>query len=403
MICLSPLILRAQPLPGESLSAGTLEIERNLSPFVRLLGTVVETESEDPIEGARITFGDRQMFSGEDGLFEVDPLLLGKYPLLVDMAGYEPYATVIYATPPMTTVKVVLHRQFKRSPWPGNDHPDRSQVLPERELVLNAPVPPPGMEKTPQTATRHQPVRPGKTGSIGQEQKAPGDRSDWEPESGPSRLTRVDVKRGFATLSGRVTEEKSGRPVAGAMVEVGPSMIKTDQDGRYQMENVPRTRFRVVFSRKGYLSRQQSVNIKAGGTVCNAILQRVGKILPPKRPVKPKRPAKEPAPVVDVISETPAKLVVDTPAPIPERTVPMGVKPVDSPAESREVTIVSAPTSTGEVQMESAPKQTAEVKHATAAASLTTGENLIVPTLITTTQDTGETMTHGTRESEVQH
>lgn len=270
-----PASVRAADLPA---TATTSEVERALTPFVRLLGTVVEEETDDPIEGARIRFGDHSLYSEDGGLFDIEPLLLGRYYLEVEKQGYLPERRVVVAAPPLTTIKVVLRRRLEHCPWPGLTQSAALPLPADRELILPPAVLPPAPEVKMETPGS-KPVRVPRAGiSAGtaladESRDSSWDRSGWEAEPEPSRRPRLDTSRGFAPLSGRVTEAGSGRPLAGVMVEVGPRMVTSGSDGRYRMEEVPCQRFRVVFSRKGYHSRQKSVSIGPEGAVLHATLR----------------------------------------------------------------------------------------------------------------------------------
>src|SRR5712692_7301361 len=70
-----------------------------------------------------------------------------------------------------------------------------------------------------------------------------------------------------ATIGGRVTDQRTGQPIAGATVSIPAINVstRTDQSGHYQLSAAPGTvNLRVVFI--GYGAQTRAVTLAAGGT-----------------------------------------------------------------------------------------------------------------------------------------
>lgn len=78
-----------------------------------------------------------------------------------------------------------------------------------------------------------------------------------EPEPGNSRTSS-------ARLTGRVTDERTGRPIPGATISIQTGQSDTtDRDGNYRIETVRPGAHRVNITRGGYRSDSKTVDIKA--------------------------------------------------------------------------------------------------------------------------------------------
>jgi len=65
-------------------------------------------------------------------------------------------------------------------------------------------------------------------------------------------------------LRGRVTDEKTGRPISGARVTIQGRSDTTDQAGNYVVTDVPLGRYQVSVTRRGYDNERDTVEVRAG-------------------------------------------------------------------------------------------------------------------------------------------
>ena len=67
-------------------------------------------------------------------------------------------------------------------------------------------------------------------------------------------------------LRGRVTDDRTGKPISGARVSVQGRTDTTDHAGNYLISAVPAGRYSVTVTRSGYTGESASVEVKAGGS-----------------------------------------------------------------------------------------------------------------------------------------
>ena len=67
-------------------------------------------------------------------------------------------------------------------------------------------------------------------------------------------------------LRGRVTDEKTGRPISGARVTIQGRSDTTDQAGNYVVTDVPLGRYQVSVTRRGYDNERDTVEVTASST-----------------------------------------------------------------------------------------------------------------------------------------
>lgn len=72
--------------------------------------------------------------------------------------------------------------------------------------------------------------------------------------------------QGAGRVTGMVTVAETGRPLEGAVVQVGTSGARTGPDGRYAVAGVPAGTLEVTVSALGYAIARQSVTLAAGAT-----------------------------------------------------------------------------------------------------------------------------------------
>jgi TonB-linked SusC/RagA family outer membrane protein len=79
----------------------------------------------------------------------------------------------------------------------------------------------------------------------------------------------ADAGAQTGSVSGRVTDERTAQPVAGATLEVQgtPLIAQSDADGRYRIGAVPAGTHTLVARRLGYASARQSITVADGGQV----------------------------------------------------------------------------------------------------------------------------------------
>lgn len=85
-----------------------------------------------------------------------------------------------------------------------------------------------------------------------------------------NRATAYDAALRPSFLTGRVTDQYSGEPVAGAMVAAGDVTTTTGDDGTYRLEGVPGDATTVEISAEGYATLSQEL---AQTTELNAVLR----------------------------------------------------------------------------------------------------------------------------------
>ncbi|MGH9875516.1 MAG: carboxypeptidase-like regulatory domain-containing protein, partial [Pyrinomonadaceae bacterium] len=67
-------------------------------------------------------------------------------------------------------------------------------------------------------------------------------------------------------LRGRVTDEKTGRPISGARITIQGRSDTTDQAGNYVVTDVPLGRYQVSVTRGGYENERETVEVRAGSS-----------------------------------------------------------------------------------------------------------------------------------------
>jgi hypothetical protein len=251
-------------------------VKPSITPFTRILGTVVEKKGGFIVQGATIIFDGKQHYTTDKGLFEFDPILLGRYPITVRARGYQPVTKVVNAVPPLTVVRVELKKILEDSPvgiLPPLDH--QVAGVDHHTLILN---PPEFTKKTPVLAKNIKEIAKPKIN-----QTTNGTPSSKGTEKTPSLVkgakevsgrVRFSTARGFAKFTGVITDRESGTPIAGALVEVGPSMVQTDVNGGFLLQDIPADRFNVVFSKKGYHSVAKKIRFETKGTQVKISLQK---------------------------------------------------------------------------------------------------------------------------------
>jgi len=215
-----------------------------------LRGAVVDRERH-PLPGAKVTLlahpsGAVTVVAGLKGNYELRDLKPGSYRVLAARAGYETSAQNISlnAGAPQSH-DFQLHRS--RSPQIGKLIARQRDGGREGGSVQ-------GREQVERTRT-----------SVGRTEtfKNPNDRQ--ATSGGAGRLT-LQTRGGRA--QGRVTDAKSGRPVAGAVVSVPGRMgVRTDSEGIYSIDELAPGPHRVVVRKDDFTELVGMLNVRAGGTV----------------------------------------------------------------------------------------------------------------------------------------
>lgn len=105
--------------------------------------------------------------------------------------------------------------------------------------------------------------------------------------SGKKRSTTTEGLGTAGSIVGLVTDARTGRPVAGALVSISKQQrTQTDPAGRFAFADLPPGRYQLTISRPGYSSAQDPVSIQSGKTArANLTLQPN-----PTRPFEIRRP-----------------------------------------------------------------------------------------------------------------
>lgn len=255
-----------------------------LTAFCKVLGTAFEGATDRPVAGATVELAGARQLTRDNGLFEFDPVLVGRYALTVRARGYEPATVVVYATPPLATVRVELAPVMDSCPLPpAPEGPPVARDFPDRTIVLNppAPEPPPAPRRS---AAAKRPPKPAPAAAEGG-----GGIASGRPDPTRSRGTaEVSVERpvhaadGFGTIEGRVTERGTDAPVAGAIVEIGPRAMRAETDGRYRISGVPAGRYTLVFTRKGFRPANLRLTVRRDAvSAADVALEPEGVAVPP--------------------------------------------------------------------------------------------------------------------------
>lgn len=242
--------LKTAFVPGDKVSKGM-----SRQPIVlRGVGTtfrgVIVDQEKHTLPGARVTLlahpsGVIYVLAGLKGNYEIRDLKPGSYRVLVAKVGYETSAQNISLNAGAPQSRDF---QLKRS---------RSSLV---EMLL-------AKQRARQREVRNQ-VRPPiiRTQPRDEEKKSPKYPNDGRATPGGTQRLPIITRSG--QVRGRVTDTKSGSPVAGAVVSVpGRPGVMTNREGVYLIVDLAPGTYRVVVRRKDFTDGGGTMNVRSGETV----------------------------------------------------------------------------------------------------------------------------------------
>ncbi len=242
--------LKTAFVPGDKVPKGMSRqpvVLRGLGTTFR--GVIVDQEKH-PLPGAKVTLlaqssGVIYVLAGLKGNYEIRDLKPGPYRVLVAKVGYETSAQNISlnaGTPQSRDF------QLKRSRSALVENLLAKQRVGQREGRTQVRLP----------DTRTQP--------RDEERKSPQYPNDGRVTPGGTQQLIAITRSG--QVRGRVTDSKSGRPVAGAVVSVsGRPGVTTNREGVYSIVDLAPGVYRVVVRGKDFTDGGGTMNVRSGETV----------------------------------------------------------------------------------------------------------------------------------------
>jgi protocatechuate 3,4-dioxygenase beta subunit len=200
-----------------------------------LRGVVVDPMKR-PLAGAKVTVVQQtsavSVLAGPRGEYLLRDLRPGSYRVLVSKAGYVPTAQAV-------TVRA-------------------GEVQP-RDFQLRK-TDSPFIEKALAARRSNQNLNTGDAGKLDSPVNREGQQRNKIINSNQPSLVQIRI----ASLKGKVSDSKTGKPVSGATVSIqGRPRAKTDLEGNYSVFEVPVGNYRISVSRAGFSEQERSVNVLA--------------------------------------------------------------------------------------------------------------------------------------------
>ncbi len=264
-----------------NLSAGTGRDGGRLGNSA-LTGRVTDMNSQTPISGAIVSVGGRSAITDQAGNYVVTNVPLGRYQVSVTRGGYENERDTVEVTAGSSASK-----NFRLKPSGGSGSEKRlyetgqleGRVTDEKtgRPISGARVTIQGRSDTTDQAGNYVVTNV----PLGRYQVSitrggyENERDTVEVIAGSSASKNFRLKssggsgsekRLYETgqLRGRVTDERTGRPISGARVTIQRRSDTTDRAGNYVVTDVPLGRYQVSVTRGGYENERDTVEVRAG-------------------------------------------------------------------------------------------------------------------------------------------
>ncbi len=250
--------------------------EAGAQPTRALNGVVLDADSGAGIPGAAVAVKDQAALTastGGGGDFTIARAAAGDVVLVVAAEGYGTVELPVKAGKTATVVLVALRKQPKAPPAPTRAVAGLVRDARTGDAIVNAQVRVAGTENL--TATDEDGVFglvDVAAADVVVEVSAPG----YQTASVPATAGDVAVKVALTpagdapvgptaptsrAVSGRITEQLSGQPVVGATIAVEGSktVVFTDEDGGFQVADVPLGDAVLVVEAEGYVRQRIAV------------------------------------------------------------------------------------------------------------------------------------------------
>lgn len=223
-----------------------------------LTGRVISGVDNSNISGAHVTLGDKSATTGIDGLFTIDDLTPGQYPITIKADDYQDYTGGITVDEGHNERTFQLFREVHQAGLSGRVT-DQNTGEPLYQVNVQA------LNKTASTQTN-------------------GTYSITDLTSGPGTVTVTFTKQGYktktaniilkdganvldmvmnnlGTVQGRVFDSVTNVAIQGALVKSGAYETTTKAAGNYSL-TMPSGQRVVTVTKTGYNSDQQTVTIE---------------------------------------------------------------------------------------------------------------------------------------------
>ena len=207
------------PVNGTDLFARVFTVDVALET-IRITGIVRDAETNQPLPNVQVMVGDKPVLTNPQGVFEARGVkmaapvavhVLGYQPTVVEFAGQSDVAVTLVPN----TVNVRVTDRYTNQPVPN------AKIQADNQTAN-------GDAQGRATLRR---VKPGASVSA----NAPG----YESASAPFVGSDLQFAPRPTTLEGIVTDVGTGQPISNTLVYLGNSIVTTNAQGRYRLENVP--------------------------------------------------------------------------------------------------------------------------------------------------------------------
>jgi uncharacterized membrane protein len=268
------------PKPGGGTAGGSREDSGQLR------GRVTDDRTGRPIAGAVVSTQGQSDSTDSGGNYAITNLAPGKHQVSVRSANYSSETSAVEIKPGSST-----SRDFKLTPKPGGATASggregtgqlRGRVTDDKtgRPIAGAIVSLQGRSDATDTSGQYAiaNIQPGKhrVNVTSSNYSTETDSVEVRAESTTTKNFELRARSGAGSgpasgsprkdgqLSGRVTDDQTGRPISGARVSVGGRSDTTDQSGRYNIDGIATGRHEVSVSRSGYYGERATVEIRAG-------------------------------------------------------------------------------------------------------------------------------------------
>ncbi len=265
-----------------------------------LRGTVTDNQNR-PVPGARISAvsttgsgGAVSVRTRADGSFELGDLKPGSYQVLVDKVGLASASKSVSLREGSAPSLEFRLKKDATSPFrPGVEEGfarNLGEVRGQVRAKNGAPIPNAWIEM--KSTGKTSPASPQRTSARGEYvlRALPGRyelrvrAKDYQETTRPVTVQAHDPRRenfdlklttgkgrdagrlGSGALTGRVTDERSGRPISGARVTIQGRTDTTDQAGNYVLTEVPAGSYQASVTSGGYENEKEAVEVRAGSS-----------------------------------------------------------------------------------------------------------------------------------------
>jgi hypothetical protein len=227
-----------------------------------LTGTVTDAVAGTPVSGATVSAGTASASTNANGVFTITGLAPGTYTATASATGYAAQSASVTITAASTTTQ-----NFALSPNPGTISGTVT------DAATGAPIAGATVSYSGGSA-----ITDG-NGNYNFAAVSEGtytltaSATGYQNQSGTVTLgprgaatQNFALARPYGAITGTVTENVTGNPIAGATVSYSGGSATTNGSGQYTLANVPPGSYTVSAGAAGYAGQAQSVTVTAGAT-----------------------------------------------------------------------------------------------------------------------------------------